>query len=298
MKKIKVITTVASWPDALELQKMALIKYMLEPFELIAVVDTPAEPSPYNLWDPNLRNKAITIAEKICDRVLVVPEEIHRDRLKIFNKTQELSGTNANLRASDSLQFAFNSQVKNDTSQVLILDNDMFPISRFSWNEKMNDKFCRSVIHTSQSKYRKRKVSYLWSGLMFIDGTQLPFKEIWSFDCGKINGVRVDVSGNTHYWLEKIKQNGLESKFGLINHYPSLQWNKSNLTKIFSKAIREYIVEDNRNINGNFFTEFYDGTFLHFRAGSNWKKEPAKVVEARIKDFTSSFKKHVDEELQ
>ena len=298
MKKIKVITTVASWPEALELQKMALTKYMREPFELIAVVDTPAEPGPYNLWDPNLRNKAIKIAEKICERVLVVPEEIHRDRLKIFDKTRELSGTNANLRASDSLQYAFNSEVKNDTSQVLILDNDMFPISRFSWNEKMNDKFCRSVIHTSQSKYRKRKVSYLWSGLMFIDGAQLPFKEIWSFDCGKINGVRVDVSGNTHHWLEKIKQNGLESKLGLINHYPSLQWNKSNLTEIFSKAIRKYITEDNRNIKDNYYTEFYDETFLHFRAGSNWKKEPAKLVEARIKDFTSSFKKHVNEELK
>jgi hypothetical protein len=286
---------VASWPKALELQKMALNKYMSESFELIGVVDTPREAGPYNLWDPNLRNRAIEIAEKTCERIIVVPEEIHQDRSKIFNKTKELSGTNANLRASDSLQYAFNYEILNSNSKILILDNDMFPIAKFSWEEKMNQKFCRSVIHTSQSKFRKRSISYLWSGLMFIDSSQIPYKEIWSFDCGKIKGVKVDVSGNTHYWIEKIRQNGLESRFEKIIHYPSLQWNSSNLTSDFSQAILKYIIEDSRNLNNNFYTEFYDNTFLHFRAGSNWNKEPAQVVENRIKKFTECFKGHINE---
>ncbi len=296
MNKIKVITTVASWPEALELQKLSLLKYMQEPFELIGVIDTPTKAGPYNLWDPNLRTKAIIIAEKICERIIVIPEKIHLDRSQIFKSTKEKSGTNANLRASDSLQYAFNHEILNNQSKVLILDNDMFPISGFSWEEKMKGKFCRSVIHTSQSKYRKRKISYLWSGLMFIDSVKIPFKEIWSFDCGKINGVRVDVSGNTYFWLEKVKQNNLESQFEKINHYPSLQWNNSNFTNIFSKAIRRYIEDDDRNINNNYYTEFYDDVFLHFRAGSNWNKEPATKVKKRIKDFTNSFKQHIQDD--
>jgi hypothetical protein len=295
LNKIKVVTTVASWPEALQLQKLSLSKYMLEPFELIGVIDTPKDPGPYNLWDPNLRNKAIAIAESVCERIIVVPEEVHKNRATIFSETKELSGTNANLRASDSLQFAFNLEILNSGSRVLILDNDMFPIAQFSWDEKMYEKFCRSVIHTSSSRYRKRSVSYLWSGLMFIDSAQIPFKEIWSFDCGKINGVKVDVSGHTYYWYEKIKQNGLVKRFEPINHYPSLQWGEANLTSVFSKAISKYIIEDQRNVNNQYYTEFYDQTFLHFRAGSNWNKEPALTVENRIKKFTDSFKQHVYE---
>jgi hypothetical protein len=130
---------------------------------------------------------------------------------------------------------------------------------------------------------------------MFIDSDQIPYKELWSFDCGKINGVKVDVSGNTHYWFEKIKEHGLEKRFEQINHYPSLQWDEGDLTGIFSKAIRKFIVEDQRNVNNKFYTEFYDGSFLHFRAGSNWNKEPALIVENRIKNFTDSFKQHIYE---
>jgi len=295
LNKIKVITTVASWPKALELQKLSLNKYMSEPFELIGVIDTPKDAGPYNLWDPDLRNKAIEIAKEICERIIVIPEEIHQDRSKLFKTTKELSGSNANLRASDSLQYAFNSEILNSNSKILILDNDMFPIVDFSWEEKMRKKFCRSVIHTSQSRFKKRSISYLWSGLMFIDSSQIPYKEIWSFDCGKINRVRVDVSGNTYYWFERIKQNGLESKFEPISHYPSLRWNYSDLTNVFSPEIRKYIVEDKRNMNGNFYTEFYDDAFLHFRAGSNWNKEPALVVQDRIREFTECFKRHIGE---
>jgi hypothetical protein len=135
----------------------------------------------------------------------------------------------------------------------------------------------------------------LWGGLIFIDAEKIPFKQIWSFDCGKINGIRVDVSGNTHYWLKLIEENGLESKFQKIQHFPSLQWKYTDLTGIFSKAIKEFIVKDERNLDGKYYTEFYDETFLHFRAGSNWKKEPAQVVKDRINQFSNSLRDHINE---
>jgi hypothetical protein len=141
---------------------------------------------------------------------------------------------------------------------------------------------------------RKKSISHLWGGLMFIDAVKIPFKQIWSFDCGKINGVKVDVSGNTYHWLNKVKEQGLESKFQTIKHLPSLQWNYSDLTNIFSGDIKKFIVEDERNIDNNYYTEFYDETFLHFRAGSNWKKEPARVVKSRIDKFSDCLRSHVD----
>jgi hypothetical protein len=272
---------------------MALSKYLYEPYELIAVIDTSEKPGPFNLWDSSLRKKAIDIAQNICDRVIVVPDELHSNRSKIFPKTKELSGDIANLRAAVTLQYAFNSEILYDSNKILIIDNDMFPITYFSWEDKMQENFCRSMVYDSMSKYRKKSITHLWGGLMFINAAQIPFKDIWSFDCGKINGVKVDVTGNTHYWLQKIKENGLESKLQRINHLSSLRWGYSDLTDVFSDILKEFIVNDNRNLNSKFYTEFYDGVFLHFRAGSNWKKESGQVVKNRFIKFSDCLSSHI-----
>jgi hypothetical protein len=126
------------------------------------------------------------------------------------------------------------------------------------------------------------------------NAAQIPFKQIWSFDCGKINGVKVDVSGNTYYWLNKVKENGLESGFQAISHLPSLQWSASDLTSAFSGELIEFINNDDRNINSNYYTEFYNNSFIHFRAGSNWNKESALIVKNRINNFTSSLTRHIN----
>jgi hypothetical protein len=37
----------------------------------------------------------------------------------------------------------------------------------------------------------------------------------------------------------------------------------------------EFFQRDPRNANGQFFCEIYDGVFLHYRAGGNWRNEGA-----------------------
>jgi len=37
----------------------------------------------------------------------------------------------------------------------------------------------------------------------------------------------------------------------------------------------EFLKKDPRNANGQFFCEIYDGVFLHYRAGGNWRNEGA-----------------------
>jgi hypothetical protein len=48
----------------------------------------------------------------------------------------------------------------------------------------------------------------------------------------------------------------------------------------------DYIRHDDRNIDGKYFTELYDDTFFHFRAGSNWDKCSADIYEQRVKPLT------------
>jgi hypothetical protein len=294
LSTIKIITTIASWPGALKLHRLSFSKYLKEPFELIAIIDTPKKPGPYNLWDPKLREFAIEFAKTYCDKVVEVPEEIHNNRKSIFPKTKEPSGSNANLRASDSLQIAFNSEILNSNSKVMIVDNDMFPIADLSWDALMKDKVCRSVIHTSTSKFSRKKIDYLWSGLMFIDGEKIPFKNDWSFDCGKVNNIKVDVSGQTHHWLNKLKKEKLDHLFEPISHLSSLKWGGTELNSFFTKSLSDFVFNDERNIDGMFYSELYDKKFIHFRAGSNWNKEPAEIVLSRIDKFTQSFMKHLE----
>ena len=65
-----------------------------------------------------------------------------------------------------------------------------------------------------------------------------------------------------------------------IHNLVSLDWNKNDIPKFLLEPtpeytkIREFIETDPRNSpDENFFTEIYDNTYLHYRAGSGWKKE-------------------------
>ena len=93
MDKIKIITTIASWPDAIKLHKLSFSKYLKEPFELIAVIDTPSEPGPYNLWNSSLRKYGIELAKQYCDKVIIVPEEIHNNRSTPSSSTTSTIGS-------------------------------------------------------------------------------------------------------------------------------------------------------------------------------------------------------------
>jgi hypothetical protein len=283
VEKTKVVTTVAAWPEALPVMKTQLEKHLKEPFEFICFVDTPSKPGPYNLWDATLREKALEIARETSDRFYPVPEKLHQERTTQFPATLEKKGNNANTRAADTLQFAWNQVIKDSASPVLILDNDMFPIQDFDTREMLSKNPIAGIYSISPGKVPADNIDWIWSGLLFLDPTRMPVKEVWSFDCGRVNDVPVDVSGQTHYWLKSAKKFGIEPLW--LPHLSSLNWGREQINPAFSSDVLEFIIKDDRNIKGKFYTELYNGKFLHFRAGSNWKREPAELVKKRNDDF-------------
>lgn len=281
--KTKVITTVAAWPEALLAMKYQLKKHLKEQFEFIAFIDTPETPGPYNLWDSELRNYAESIAQGVCDKYFLVPEKLHKDRSVQFPATRERRKNNANTRAADTLQYAWNQVIRDSAGPVLILDNDMFPIADFETSQVLASNPISGIFSTSPAKNPKNNVNWIWSGLLFMDPLKMPNKELWSFDCGKVNDVPVDVSGQTHIWLEQAKKQGVEPKW--LPHLSSLNWGMNELETDMSEKVLEFIISDDRNNDKKFYTELYDNKFLHFRAGSNWKKEPSEIVKRRNQNF-------------
>ena len=287
MASVKVITTVAAWPDALPTMKILLDRHLKEDFEFIAVIDTPSKRGPYNLWDETLREQAVQVAQKVCDSYLVVPEIIHQNRRIQFPQTSEPKGKNANTRAADTLQYAWNQLIKDSSTPVLILDSDMFPVKDFSILEKLHSNVLAGVYSTSPSKDGSVLIPWIWSGLLFVNPAKMPAKEIWSFDCGRINKVPVDVSGQTYYWLKSAESLGIKLEW--LQHYSSLRWNMIDIELKLPRDIVSFMESDDRNVNNSFYCELYDETFIHFRAGSNWRRESAQIVNKRNKEFLSSI---------
>jgi hypothetical protein len=286
-QKTKVITTVAAWPEALPVMKAQLDKHLKEPFEFICFVDTPSKPGPYNLWNRNLRARATEIASQVTDQVFTVPEELHDERRIQFPATSEKRGKNANTRAADTLQYAWNQVIRDSKGAVLILDNDMFPVGDFNTATVLSGNPIAGIYSISPGKNTVENIDWIWSGLLFLDPGKMPVKELWSFDCGKVNNVRVDVSGQTHIWLNQAQKLGVEPQW--LPHLSSLNWGIHDLNSKLSTKILNFMLHDDRNIDDKFYSELYDNKFIHFRAGSNWKKEPAEIVKRRNQDFLSAM---------
>lgn len=286
-KRVNILTTVSAWPEALEVQRHLLDRYSKDAFHFIGVIDTSSNPNPWNLWDPELRLKAKSIAHEYCDEVIMMPEELHNDRKKIFPNTKVSKARFSNERAADALQFIFNARIQNSITPCLILDSDMFPIGPFSLIDSLVSTSIRGVIQHRNGRFNRR-IKYYWNGILMFDPQRLKYLEDFSFDCGKVKGMKVDTGGQSHWWMKKMEEAGLQSELGFINHLSSLNWSINDFNGFIPHAIRQFLLADDRNKSSKIYAEIYDETFLHFRAGSNWRQEAVDVVQKRNFEFIKS----------
>jgi hypothetical protein len=286
-KKVNVITTVSAWPEALEVQRHLLDRYSKDAFNFISVIDTSSNPNPWNLWDPELRQKAINIAHEYCDEVIMMPEELHYDRQKLFPNTKVSKAKFSNERAADALQFVFNARIQNSFNPCFILDSDMFPIAPFSIIDSLVTTSIRGVLQNRNGRFN-RQIEYYWNGILMFDPHRLKYLEDFSFDCGKVRGLKVDTGGQSYWWMKKMEDAGLHSELGFIKHFSSLNWSLNDFRGVIPSAIRRFLLGDDRNKFGKIYAEIYDETFLHFRAGSNWREEAIDVVQRRNREFIKS----------
>ena len=289
VESILIVTTVSSWPEALEIQKKAIDKFCRNKTKFIAVIDTSPKPNPWNLWDTKLRNKAIEFAGKFCDELVEFPEELHINRKAIFPNTRKKISKYSNERASDVLQYIYNLRIQNHQGPVMILDSDMFPFAEFDIYEDLSNKMIRGVWQHRKGRLGK-EVNYYWNGLLEMNPAIMLEKSNFSFDCGKVCGIPVDTGGQSHYWLKQMKEFNLEEKLGTISHLSSLNWSVSDYKKSIPNALLEFIVNDDRNQSEKIYSEIYDDKFLHFRSGSNWRNEEPYKVTLRQSSFLASFK--------
>jgi len=236
-KRVTIVTTVSAWPEALEAQRFLLDRYCESEFKFVAVIDTSPNPNAWNLWDSSLREKAIEVSMKYCDEVLLVPEDLHNDRRKLFPKTQVKKAKYSNERAADALQFVLTEKLLKENCPTLILDSDMFPFAPFNSINNLLNKAFRGVFQVRTKRF-KTDVEYFWNGIMEFD-----------------------------------------------------PWELSDFQGSLPIGIRDYLCQDTRNEGAKVYAEIYDNSFLHFRAGSNWKEEAPELVKMRHQEFIQACSK-------
>ena len=107
-------------------------------------------------------------------------------------------------------------------------------------------------------------VRYFWNGLSFFNMPKISNKHLLNWDI--FNST--DTGGMMYKYVNATEDLNSYN----IKHLWSLNWNKEKSPSSLNPILYDYLENDPRNINGNFFSELFDNTFLHYRAGGNWDK--------------------------
>lgn len=168
-----------------------------------------------------------------------------------------------------------------------MVDSDLFLVKNFSIKNYLKD-YQLGGLH-QQKASGGTLIPYLWIGIVFMDMSQLPQKETLNFNCGKIYGVSVDAGGFTHYYLKSHPE--VKVKYSDYAHSSGISCNnciqeRSEQTCTHNRLQLQERGFDNQQINalqaGLHDVEFFvQGTFFHYRAGTNWNQQSKEYHETK-----------------
>jgi hypothetical protein len=164
---------------------------------------------------------------------------------------------------------------------LLLIDSDMFPIAPFDVHKYAG--YDLAVVPQERVAADGRVVNYFWNGYAYMNLPVLAPAEKLSWACNDIEGAWTDTGGAMHYFLRE-SCNTLYT----VPVLGSGRWN--TVPPHLPSAWRDYFVADPKNTaDGNFWSELYDGTFFHFRAGGNWEKEERVLFDVRINNLRDTL---------
>jgi hypothetical protein len=261
---MKVITCVVNNPIFISFQYNLLKKFMPISYEFIVFNDAKSFPDYTNFNNPKLKNEIIEMCNNMGIKCINISNDHHQH------------STNASIRHTDTLRF-IKEYMEHNSDMYLMIDSDMFPIYKIDI-EKYSQYCCGAII--LQQRDNKK---YMWPNLFFFDTVRVPDFNMLNWDT--VNGC--DTGGMSHQWLDKQEHEN-PSNIYYIKHLCSCGWNIDSIPdNITSNSLINFLLSDQRNMDGKFWCEIYDNTFLHYRAGSNWNSEGLEIHNILIKNLTS-----------
>jgi hypothetical protein len=265
---MKIVTAVVNNPDFIEIQYHTLQKYFKGEYEFIIFNDAKDFPDFTNDGDITLKTKIETTCQNLGIQCINIPNEHHKTNYC------------ASERCADSMNYILNFQ-KQHPDKYLLLDSDMFLIDTFDIDKYSN--YDCAILLQSRNNYQTH---YFWNGIYYFDFTKMKNIELLNWNCCP----GCDVGGMMQQWLQlqmngsimpttdeirRSNKNCHSQNTYFMNRLLSCNWdiNKLPTNLLDKKHIIDFLSQDIRNENGNFFCEIYEDVFLHYRAGGNWNLE-------------------------
>ena len=265
---MKIITAVVNNPIFIEIQYYTLKKYFQGEYEFIVFNDAKDFPDFTNGNDITIKTQIQNICGKLNIKCINIPNENHKLNMV------------PSVRTADSMNFILQYQI-NNPDKYLLLDSDMFLIDYFNINKYSN--YDCAIVLQSRNNY---EINYFWNGIYYFDITKMNNLDLLNWNCCE----NCDTGGMMQTWLKKQMVNipipntdiirWTNNSFHtndiyFIKHLWSGSWDINELSNNLKHNVNliHFLNNDVRNVNGKFFCEIYDDSFLHYRAGGNWKNE-------------------------
>lgn len=289
--KLIIASTHCTKINLIEYQYKSIKKFILDKeYEYIVFNDGTNDKNIYNFYRENTRDNIENKCKELNIKCINIPSEIHSDRTILFPKTKEKT-INPCTRCANVTQYAFN-YLKNENAILLFIDADMFFVNYIDIEKYLGNyhfRFCE------QSRNNKtNKIHYMWNGIYIMNLEKTQNKDLINFDCGKIDGLSVDVGGHTYKFLYKTDKNNYShvgySYISNMDTVNDILFNHGNIitkeTIVMLKNIQEFY--ENKSINGEFFLNF---CVYHIRGfGGNWDYENMFFNNYIIKQLKSPCK--------
>ncbi len=265
---MKIITAVVNNPEFIEIQYHTLKRFYQGDYEFIVFNDAKSFSDYTNNGDLTIRRQIENKCRSLQIKCISIPNKHH------------ITQDDASDRTADAMNFMFQYQMKHP-DQYLVIDSDMFLIHEWSVESLTGYDAAIVLQHRSDPV-----VDYLWNGWYYIDMLSVKNKELIRWD----RAPGCDTGGKTQDWLRvQMCDQSIPSTDDIrysnqmfytdtiyfIKHLSSCTWDTSEAPTYIkeNQTLLDFLTNDPRNVNGKFFCELYDGAFLHYRAGGNWRKE-------------------------
>lgn len=242
---IKLFTFGANRPDFIGLQMHSFRKHLKEDFELTvfnnAKYDTTGGA---DLWGIAERSRETGARVVHVEKDPELIERCQKIELScsLFNRQGLYS--NANVAHAYALCWAWENHISKETGPVGIIDSDVFLVEPIKLTDGLNPHVMRNI-PDGKPHEDGRTFMYMWPTFFLTDMARLPDPLTLNWWCGRIEGVPVDVGGQTYHYFQA---------------HPGLDVG----------AVRRAYFGQPMD-----YDEFYmnDTTILHYRSGSNWNQK-------------------------
>ena len=266
MVKTYIISTHFNRTDFIYLQYDTIKKFFKGEYEFIVVNDGKDFGDYSNNGDSTFKNKINKTCQELGIKCIEVPQHLHTQRNILFPNTKEVNVQNPCTRCAIAVQYGFNYIVKNYTDgNLFILDSDMFLINDLNIDTIMKDNIILGHKQPTSDGF------YLWNGICVFNLKKNPELHNFSWDCGRVNGIPVDVGGQNYHYLQKYKDN-LEIK---QIHYTNCNGNITDCkkqikdTKLLSLLNELCNLRDDKKAHKEFF---FNESIIHLRSGGEWDR--------------------------